>query len=73
MDYRTNGVVHILSLDKDEMITMIGLLYDGLERARMKDTEHDPVARIKYLNGETLVRNFKKLVLSSNPEEGSIS
>jgi hypothetical protein len=69
MRYQTNGDTHILTLTKDEMLTVVNLLYDGLEYSRIKMNSGDKIAREKYLGSEPFLAEFKKIVLSTDVKQ----
>jgi len=66
MQYDTNGKVHRLTLDKDEMITLISLIYDGFEFNSSKAEGGDEIARAKHVADTAFVSKFKEVILSAD-------
>ena len=65
MEYDTNGKFHRLTLDKDEMITLISLVYDGFEFNSVKAEGGLELAKAKHATDEEFVRKFKELILAA--------
>jgi hypothetical protein len=72
MKYETDGQLHVLTLSKDEMISMLSLLYQGLELARARDNKSEQIVHSKKLDAEAFVETLKKLVFEAEPKRALI-
>jgi len=50
MDYEYENGIHLLKLEKNEMIMLIAVIHEGLECLRKKSGAEDVLASIKYDN-----------------------
>ncbi len=68
MNYETDGELHVLTLTKDEMISLVGILYEGLESTKLRYGNGDAVAETKVSDRETFMQGFQRMVLSADPK-----
>ena len=68
MNYQTDGQVHVLTLTKDEMISLVGILYEGLEFAKLRYGTGDAAAEAKLSDRQAFIDMFNRKVLSTEPK-----
>jgi hypothetical protein len=64
MNYESDGEFHRISLDKDEMLTLISLLSEGLENLLSK-MEENQVNEEKYAIGKQFVNDLNQKIMRS--------
>ena len=65
MRYRKESELHVLSLDKDELIMLIALLHEGLERIAEKKAAGDRLAATKYDGAQWFVDELNTQIMRS--------
>ena len=55
---------YILTLEKAELITMIGILQEGLELVRKKSSEGNRIAAMKLAEGKLLADELNRLIVN---------
>ena len=55
---------YVLTLEKSEMITLIGILQEGLELVRKKSGEGNQIATMKLAEGKLLADELNRLIMS---------
>lgn len=64
MEYKTNGERHSLELDKDELITLIAAIHEGLENIEAKSRDGNQLAIMKYESTRKFVSELNMKIMS---------
>jgi len=65
MEYSVRGESHLLTLDKDELITLVALVHEGLENIRKKSESGNELAELKHEDAHSFVSKFNEKILSA--------
>jgi hypothetical protein len=64
MEHEYENGIHILKLEKNEMIMLIAVIHEGLECLRKKSGDGDVLASIKYDNALMFTNNLNSKIMT---------
>jgi hypothetical protein len=65
MEYRVAGGTHSLNMDKDELITLVALIHEGLERLDEKSKSGTFMASSKLESAQSFVTQLNRKIMSA--------
>ena len=63
LNYKVEGETHRITLDKNEMLTLISLVHEGLENLKEKASISGWVESVKYDGGKRFVDDLNRSIM----------
>ena len=65
MQYSVKDESHLLTLTKDELITLVALVHEGMENIEQKSQSGNELAKLKHEDSRTFVSKLNGKILGT--------